>query len=48
MGGTLEGVVVALSRARNLPRGGEENSAGSFNVARRRGARTPLVVERAA
>ena len=48
LGGTLERVVVASSSARNLPRGGEENSAGGFDVTRRRGARTPLVVECAA
>ena len=48
LGGNLKGVVVGLSSARNLPRSGEEDSAGSFNVARRRGARIPLVAEGAA
>ena len=48
MGGSLEGVVIGLSSARDLPCSGEEDSAGSFDVARWGGARSPLVVKCAA
>ena len=46
-GGGLERVVVVVSCARYLPRGGEEDGAGGFDVTRRRGFRDPLVAESA-
>ena len=48
LGGSLERVVIALSRTRYLPRSGEQDSAGGFDVARRGRAGVPLVAECAA